>query len=457
MPEGEGRTMAEANAKIVELEKQVQHRNTFQLPTLAGVSKAISSLPLKDEQEVLLVFLREVMKPGQLAATLPSCNKINNIALSNCITLARGFDFLSKTSDSNEDAVGKYLDKFPVMRNMQERHPVLEEVSFGFMSMRVASDGKKYVAVRLFGGALLSTFDLITDIYMIWTYFATGEDGFAIAILIFLPSNIFLQLAIVFFQNRKQTKSRLYKEMMYVVTITKPGMDAYRVVIDAEPEVGAALDPKVEMIYAKCCELFTEAIPGALIQTYAFLVGSNQSNAAIFSLIVSIFTASFTATGASFDLDLDKLKRAATPDFHRFVPDGMKKKVKVFMSMLLVSACQLSAKALACALYSEEGEARELTMVFNATQVYGMVSGLLVVQVATFFYFLKNINPDFINTFYSTKSGNENTMGFFLNHDDDEIKIGVFDDNLNKWKKIEDDVVTWVNEKIPEWNEEQPE
>ena len=122
------------------------------------------------------------------------------------------------------------------------------------------------------------------------------------------------------------------------------------------------MDPKSEMMMTKSAELFTEAIPGALIQMYAFLVGSNQSNAAIFSLIVSVFTSSFTATGISFDFDVDKGKRKYTPDFYGFVPDGTKKKVKVFVSILLISACQLSAEALACALCAVESS---MTVVFT--------------------------------------------------------------------------------------------
>ncbi|GMH80619.1 hypothetical protein TL16_g08624 [Triparma laevis f. inornata] len=251
------------------------------------MERATSSIPLENDLEVLVNFLREVMKPRALAATLPKCDKSSNLALVDCVVLARAFDFLAKTaSGSNEDAV--------------------------------------------------------------------GENSFRNASLISLLSNIFLQLIMVFFQNKKQkSKSRLFKGLLYVLSTTKPGVDAYRVVIGAE-QVGAPVDPKVEMMFTKMLELFCEAIPGALIQSYAFLVGSNQSNAAIFSLIVSVFTASFTATGISFNTDVDKNKRAHTPDFYGYVPDGAKKKVKVFMNMFLISACQLSAKVLACALCAVE-------------------------------------------------------------------------------------------------------
>ncbi|GMH74044.1 hypothetical protein TrLO_g9752 [Triparma laevis f. longispina] len=62
-----------------------------------------------------------------------------------------------------------------------------------------------------------------------------------------------------------------------------------------------------------------------------------------------------------------------------------------------------------------------------------------------------------LNTFYSAKTGNEQSMGRFLNHDEDKQKIHIFGQNRRKWKKIERGVVEWVSLKIPEWNESQPE
>ncbi|GMH74049.1 hypothetical protein TrLO_g9753 [Triparma laevis f. longispina] len=204
------------------------------------------------------------------------------------------------------------------MHDMNERNPVLEEVLV-WMSVRLANDGKKYAAVRLLSGALLSMFDTLTDLYMIWTYYATGGNGFANASLISLLANVALQIAIVLMQTRKQAKGRLFKEILCVVSFTKPGVDAYRVIIGADNEAGSIMDPKTEMIFIKCCELVAEAIPGTLIQTYAFLVGSNQSNAAVFSLIVFVFTASFTATGISFDKDVDKYGRRHTSGFYHLL------------------------------------------------------------------------------------------------------------------------------------------
>lgn len=96
-----------------------------------------------------------------------------------------------------------------------------------------------------------------------------------------------------------------------------------------------------------------EAISGSIIQSYAFLTGSNHSTAVIFSLVISIFTAAFTSTCVSFDSDVDKQDRFRSPKFYGYIPRG-KKKAQVFMSMFLISASQLTAKAFACALCAVE-------------------------------------------------------------------------------------------------------
>ena len=73
--------------------------------------RTFTSVPLKNDLEIFLVFFRELMKPRQLVSELPVFLKTNKLTTLDCIRLARGFDFLSKTSDSDEDAVGLLFRK----------------------------------------------------------------------------------------------------------------------------------------------------------------------------------------------------------------------------------------------------------------------------------------------------------------------------------------------------------
>lgn len=106
---------------------------------------------------------------------------------------------------------------------------------------------------------------------------------------------------------------------------------------------------------------------------------------------------------------------------------------------------------------SDAGKARDLEMVLDKVQVYRLIGGLIFIQATALFVFLQTINKEYIYTFYSTRTGNENAMGFFTKHDDAERKIDVFGESRWKWKDIEGGVVEWVNLKIPEWNESQSE
>ena len=350
----------------------------------------------------------------------------------------------------------------------------------------------------------------------------------------------------------------------------------------------------MEMIAVKAIELFCEAIPGTLIQTYAFLTGSNQTKAAVFSLVVSIFTAAFTSTGISLDKDLDRESRFSAPDFYGYFPSGTKKRAKVCMLIFLISACQLTAKSLAyalgavesptivlafmivdvvafllyklarrdfdywvpyygctgvilsfivrifmktivdftgnfqvssrrcefefqlCSLLTPRNElfqpyllqgrhpyelggayfaftllstpvvclyfgsryisymerntgSDQISMELEANQVFGLIGGLIVLQLLLLVAFFKSINPDYIRTFYSFDSGNQYIAAkYFCKNDndnddededenEDEKNFEIFEVNRNKWRSIEADVAKWIGEKIPEWNEEQPE
>lgn len=120
------------------------------------------------------------------------------------------------------------------MKELSDRHPVIFEDVLLLASVRLASDNKKYALVRLLFGTILSTFDSMTDIYMIFTFWRSGEKNYAYFIVYFILFSHFLQLVFVVLQNRKQRKTRILKEMVYVLTFMKPGVDAYRVRVNCE-------------------------------------------------------------------------------------------------------------------------------------------------------------------------------------------------------------------------------
>lgn len=82
----------------------------------------------------------------------------------------------------------------------------------------------------------------------------------------------------------------------------------------------------------------------------------------------------------------------------------------------------------------DEDRRAELTLVLNASEVYGLIGGLLALQITTLIFFLNAIYPGYAHTFYSTKTGEELWRDIFYSEDSDEHKLGIFGKNRFKWE-----------------------
>ena len=108
---------------------------------------------------------------------------------------------------------------------------------------------------------------------MINEYTKGGQHTFARATLITIVVNLLLQMGAVYALHSKRGKREQLRELLFVVTYVKPGVDVWRVVSRQKQAVNAAVPPVEEMAYTKGIELFTECIPGTVIQTMAIVNG----------------------------------------------------------------------------------------------------------------------------------------------------------------------------------------
>jgi hypothetical protein len=126
---------------------------------------------------------------------------------------------------------------------------LLESVSWG-------------LKMRLYTGAGLSMMDLLSDLYMIYTYATTEQPGTALSLAIMVGLCILGQLAVVWIQAHKRPRRVMLKEMIIVLSGTKPGIDAKRVADGNKQAEHAAINPDMELTCTKCFELVCESIPG---------------------------------------------------------------------------------------------------------------------------------------------------------------------------------------------------
>ncbi|GMI27225.1 hypothetical protein TeGR_g1033, partial [Tetraparma gracilis] len=244
----------------------------------------------------------------------------------------------------NNFALG-YVWFRPMMDTIAQR--LLESVSWG-------------LKMRLYTGAGLSTMDLFTDLYMIYTYATTGQQGTAKSLGIMVGVCLLGQQFVVWFQTRKGPRRVMLKEMLIVLSGMKPGVDAKRVAGGNEKGEHAAVDPDLELTYTRCMELFCESIPGTLLQLAALLKGMREndgkySKAALASIVVSACTTGFTAATISFDFDVSPARRRDEPGFYGYIPDSAGRRTTIFFCMIMNAALLLLLRSLSTALLAMVG------------------------------------------------------------------------------------------------------
>ena len=114
----------------------------------------------------------------------------------------------------------------------------------------LARDSVYGLVWRVGVGALLSSVDAATDIYVVGTYYSEGLHGQANAMLGMISTNLVIQLLIVFAQYQKKRWTVKLKEALITLLFLRPTVDAYRVGTNVEDEE-ATVDTLSEMFFNK--------------------------------------------------------------------------------------------------------------------------------------------------------------------------------------------------------------
>jgi hypothetical protein len=163
--------------------------------------------------------------------------------------------------------------------------------------LSVVSLGTK---LRLYSGACLSIFDMVSDVYMTTVFLGDpATKGVAYANIACVALSLVVQLLVAWVVHRRRGWRKVAREMLYVVMYIKPGIDAARV---------AAGDDRVddnaqfELTIDKVVEMGCEAIPSTIIQSRAFIISEKKSPVALASIIMGCCTTGFAAATIFYDM-----------------------------------------------------------------------------------------------------------------------------------------------------------
>ncbi|GMI27852.1 hypothetical protein TeGR_g10416 [Tetraparma gracilis] len=355
---------------------------------------------------------------------------------------------------SNRDFLSRaWRNQNPSMKELFEKYPWVEEMvlTMGEELLKNAAWGLWF---RVITGSGLSMLDLATDINVILVYFGeTGQEWYGWMMLGMVLASMGLQLVGVLIQNGKMGWGKLLSEMLIVLLGLKPGVDAMRVVSNAEMHEHHVLDATMELACTKGIEMFCESIPGCILQVMALTQGGSEgaTRTKVVSIFISAITTGMGSASISYDFDSDPEKREKLPNFYGYLPDEGNARTIMYVCMVINSALLLLLRSIGAALLMLAD-----TKIFIAYMAGDHLLYLLLKLVLAFAIFLSLMKKKYRSTFWSMETGNEWIQAFFIQGGSDDIKKNVLKYNSAKWKAIEPQVKEWIRDGWVGWERDKP-
>jgi len=264
------------------------------------------------------------------------------------VQLARGLSTIILSNTEASAAVDHWIAQNAALEEFEKDHEWMRSffVEIAQYNLNTSNLGLR---LRVFGGALLSTVDLVTDVYMTVQFFNTpGEEGYGKTNAVLIGLTLFIQLIVAYSQN--STSKHFFQDAFFILTGFKPALDAYRVGSGAEQEDHQTFAPLMEMTLCKAIETVFEAVPSSAVQIYALLSAKEKSIDALISIFVSAATIAFTSSMITYDWDTSPTNRTGTPLFYGFLPDKALPRAVCFLSMMSLSFAHVLLLTSACAL-----------------------------------------------------------------------------------------------------------
>jgi hypothetical protein len=258
----DGKAVGEIMVAKTKAEKTGRHKGETKVAArvreLFKMHNGLREIGIKYEflQAMMVKVLENKLRPAGDVET-----KLCNVSVKQGRTIGAGLAVSLASNLTAEAAVDEWIGRCPALREM-DRTEVWFRPMMDIVARRLLGEVSWGLKMRVFVGAALSMLDMASDINVIVLYWSTpDEKAYAIILLGMLAACMGLQMLMVSAQN-KTKPLRLLKEILIVCSGLKPVVDAARVSGGAEYEEGHVVDPKTELVFIKCTELFAESIPG---------------------------------------------------------------------------------------------------------------------------------------------------------------------------------------------------
>ncbi|GMH81378.1 hypothetical protein TL16_g08911 [Triparma laevis f. inornata] len=265
------------------------------------------------------------------------------------INLAKGLSTIILANTEAGSAVDHWIAQNDALVDFKKEHPWMRPF-FVQLAQYNLSTSNLGLRLRVFGGAVLSVIDLVTDIYMTVQFFNTdSQQGYGKINAVLIGLTIFIQILVAYAQNSKKL-THFLPDTACILTGFKPALDAYRVGSGVEKEEYQFLTPLAEMTVCKCTEFVFEAVPSSVVQIFALLLAKEKKLDALISIPVSAATIAFSSSMISYDFDTSPDKRHKNPAFYGYVPDKAISRAVCFFSLMAFTYAHVLLLTFSCAL-----------------------------------------------------------------------------------------------------------
>ena len=174
-----------------------------------------------------------------------------------CKRIGRSIVTFMRQSKSAKGALDAWIKHYPQLGVLFEEVDGFHEF-ISVIANNSLRDNRMGMAFRVSVGAVLSTIDASTDLYVISTYYESTELLWqANALLAMITLNMLSQLIAMLGQYSRQSWTAKLKEALICLTFLRPAVDAYRVSTFYE-DSDSTVDSLTEMMFNKGVELATE-------------------------------------------------------------------------------------------------------------------------------------------------------------------------------------------------------
>ncbi|GMI32162.1 hypothetical protein TeGR_g11318 [Tetraparma gracilis] len=358
LDEEDGKAVGNVMLSRTRAEKKLGKRETrVKARVRAAMEKQKGLKELAEKHEWIEVLLAKVVA-NKLRPAGDSKAKLCNMSVKEARVIGGALASCIAANLTAPAAVDEWILRFPAMGEL-DREYVWFRPMMDTIAQRLLESVGWGLKMRLYTGAGLSTLDLITDLYMIYTYATTGQQGTALSLAIMVGLCMAIQLFLTWVQAHKGPKLVMLKEMLIVLTALAPGIHAMRVANGVDKNEYDSMDADIVLTAFRCAEMCFESCPGSVLQTYAVFEvakrGGGWSKQAIASIVVSALTTGFGAATISFDFDVSPQRRRDEPNFYGYIPDTASSRTLIFGCMIANGALLLLLRSVGTALLAMKG------------------------------------------------------------------------------------------------------